>query len=194
MLVSLMSGIGGASSAGLNATLPVLIFALADRSTSMIELNSPYDFISTQWGMILLLLLLPIELVADKIPQLDHASDLVHAFIRPAAAAFLAMAMTDERGHINPIVAGAIGLAVGFAVHRVKATARPIITRSTSGIGNPMISMVEDVVTGVTVIVAIFYPLALLVLLPVFGYGLYRTYARMMKGSKRLRRISGATV
>ncbi len=40
------------------------------------------------------------------------------------------MALTDERGDVNPIVAGILGLAIGFTVHRYKATTRPVITRS----------------------------------------------------------------
>ncbi len=43
VLVSLLSGIGGAASAGLNAYLPLLIIALADRSSASFNLDSPYD-------------------------------------------------------------------------------------------------------------------------------------------------------
>lgn len=192
MLVSLVSGIGGAASAGLNAYLPLLIIALSDRSSSSFNLDSPYDAVSSQWGIVVLLLLLPIELVADKIPRLDQASDLIHSVIRPAAAGFIAMALSDERGDLSPIVAGILGVVVGFAVHRYKATTRPAITRATSGVANPLISMIEDVVATIAIIVSIFYPPALFAVLPIAAYALYRAYARMKKGSRRLRRLAGS--
>ena len=193
MLASFLSGIGGAASAGLNAYLPILILAMADRFSGSINLNSPYDIISKPWGIIILLILLPIELIADKIPGIDHASDLLHSAIRPAAAAFMMMALTDERGHFNAVVALLIGLGVGVVVHGIKATTRPTITVSTGGVGNPLISMVEDVAVVATILVALFAPIALLAVLPICGYGLYRAYARMKKGSARLRKLTGAT-
>jgi hypothetical protein len=192
LLASFLSGLGGAASSGLNAYLPLLILALADRFSSSIDLKSPYDIISSPWGIGILLILLPIELVADKIPGIDHASDLLHSAIRPAAAAFIMMALTDERGEFNAVVALLIGLGVGVVVHGIKATTRPAITVSTGGVGNPLISMVEDGVVVITIIVAIFFPFAILIVLPLCGYGLYRAYARMKKGSARLRRLTGA--
>jgi hypothetical protein len=191
LLASLLSGIGGAASAGLNAYLPILILAMADRFTDTIDLKSPYDIISSPWGIIILLLLLPIELIADKIPGVDHASDLLHSAIRPAAAAFIMMALTDEREHVNAVVALIVGLVVGVVVHGIKATTRPAITLATGGVGNPLISMVEDAAVVITIIVAIFIPLALILILPLVGYGIYRAYARMQQGSTRLQRILG---
>jgi hypothetical protein len=191
LLASFLSGLGGAASSGLNAYLPLLILAMADRFTSTIDLKSPYDIISSPWGIIILLLLLPIELIADKIPGVDHASDLLHSAIRPAAAAFIMMAMTDERGHFNAVVALIIGLFVGVFVHGVKATTRPAITLATGGVGNPLISMAEDAAVVVTIIVAIFFPLALILILPLVGYGIFRAYMRMKQGSTTLQRLAG---
>jgi hypothetical protein len=51
--------------------------------------------------------------------------------------------------------------------------------------------MVEDAAVVITIIVAIFIPLALILILPLVGYGIYRAYARMQQGSTRLQRILG---
>ena len=45
MLAALLSSLGLALPAGLNAWLPVLILALADRFSSTVNLAAPYDFI-----------------------------------------------------------------------------------------------------------------------------------------------------
>lgn len=191
MLSSFLAGWGGALSAGLNAYLPILLLALADRFTTTINLGQPYDIISSPIGLVILLILLPIELIADKIPGVDHASDLLHSAIRPAAAAFIMMAMTDERGHFNAVVALLLGLLTGALVHGFKATTRPVITVATGGVGNPLISMVEDVVVVVVAIVAIFWPLFLIVLLPVAAFAVFKIYAKMKRGSATMRRLGG---
>ncbi|PKO21858.1 MAG: DUF4126 domain-containing protein, partial [Chloroflexi bacterium HGW-Chloroflexi-1] len=59
---------------------------------------------------------------------------------------------------VSPILALICGLLVAGGVHAVKATARPVITATTAGIGNPVVSVIEDVVSGATTIVAVVLP------------------------------------
>jgi hypothetical protein len=88
LFATVLAGLGLSSSAGLNAYLPLLILALADRATSTVNLDKPYDLLSSTWGIIILLLLLPIELIADKFPRADHLNDLLHTVLSPAAGHF----------------------------------------------------------------------------------------------------------
>lgn len=193
MLASLLAGIGGASAAGLNAYLPLLMLALADRFTDVIELDDPYSFVSSPWGIVILLLLLPIELIADKVPGVDHVSDLLHSALRPAAAAFMMMALTDEMGSVNAVVSLIVGLGVGVIVHGYKATTRPHITIASGGVGNPLISMVEDVLVVVVTLTALFLPYAVLAVLPMAAVILVVAYQRMKTGSATLRRLGGVS-
>jgi uncharacterized membrane protein len=165
----LLTGIGLAASAGLNAYLALLIVALAGRFTDLIVLERPYDFLSSNWGIAILVFLLTIELVADKIPGIDHANDLIQSAIRPAAGAILMMAANSETTAINPVVAMVIGLLVSGAVHIGKATTRPVITVTTGGLGNPVVSMIEDAVAALTAIVALLVPFLVFFLLILFG-------------------------
>jgi len=187
VLAALLSSLGLALPAGLNAWLPFLILALADRYTSVIDLAGPYDFISSTPGLIIILLLLPIELIADKIPGLDHVSDIVHTAIRPVAGAILAAAVADASGDLNVWLGGVIGLTGAGATHAAKMSTRPVITASTGGVGNPVVSMIEDFIATISSLVAVFLPLLLLVVLPLFGYFLYAIWKRMRRGSARLR-------
>ena len=185
MISTFLASFGLAASAGLNAYLPILILALTDRLTEVVELPQPYDIISTNWGLIVLLVLLPIELVADKIPRVDHVSDLIHAPIRPAAAAFLAMAIAAASDELNLVVALVLGLLVGGAVHAYKTVSRPGITVSTKGIGNPLVSMSEDVLVILTAVVSVFVPLGVLFVVPLSAYLLYSQYSRLKRGESR---------
>jgi hypothetical protein len=174
---AIFTGLGLAPSAGLNAYIPLLTLALADRFTDRITLDRPYDFISSAAGIIILLLLLTIELIADKVPGIDHANDLLQSAVRPASGAILMMASTHHSDAMNPVVAMFIGLLLAGVVHGVKATARPAITVATGGLGNPIVSMVEDGVSGLTSILAVLVPIAsFAILIPgaVFTWWLYK--------------------
>ncbi len=187
MLATLLSTLGLALPAGLNAWLPFLVLALADRYTTVVELVGPFNFISSTAGLIIILLLLPIELIADKIPGADHISDLVHAFIRPVAGAILAAAIADASGDVDAWFGAIVGGASAGAAHAAKMSTRPVITASTAGVGNPVASVIEDFIATLTSIVAVFLPLLLLVVLPLAVFGLYTLWQRLKRGSERLR-------
>ena len=191
VLAALLSSLGLALPAGLNAWLPFLVLALADRFSSTIDLAAPYDFISSTPGIIIILLLLPIELIADKIPGLDHVSDLVHTAIRPVAGAILAAAVADASGDLDAWIGGLVGLTGAGVTHAAKMSVRPVVTVSTGGVGNPVVSLIEDVTAAISSLVAVFLPLLLLIVLPLFGYLLYATWKRMQRGSARMRAVVG---
>ena len=180
---ALLTGLGLAAPAGLNAYLPLLILALADRFSSAITLERPYDFLSSTWGIVVITFLLTLEVVVDKVPGIDHANDLIQSAIRPASGAILAMAATSDAA-INPVVAMVLGLLLAGSVHAAKATTRPAVTVATGGVGNPLVSVVEDVVATVTSIVAIFLPILALLFLLLFA-------AFFVWALRRLRRLRG---
>jgi len=86
------------------------------------------------------------EILADKIPTLDHAMDTVHTLLKPAAGALMALAFVHG---VDPLVAAVAGLATGGVVagglHLTKAGLRVGSTATTGGLGNPFISLAEDV-------------------------------------------------
>lgn len=186
MISIILSGIGLAVSAGLNAYLPILALALVDRATTLIDFPAPYNVLSSNWGLIVLLLILPLELIPDKIPRIDHLSDLVHTAIRPGAGALLAMAVASQSDDVQIIVAMLIGLVVAGAVHWLKASSRPDITLTTRGIGNPIISLIEDALAILFAVAAIFLPISVLAVVPIGLWFVRRTYRRMQTGETRM--------
>lgn len=189
----LLTGLGLASSAGLNAYLPLLILALADRFSSAVTLERPYDLLSSTWGIAIVTLLLTLEVVVDKVPGLDHANDLIQSAIRPAAGAVLAMAATSDVAALNPVVSLVLGLLVAGGVHTAKATARPVVTLTTGGLGNPLVSIVEDGVAAVASVLAVFLPLAALGFILLAGICLAWAYRRLRRRSPSPPRRSMST-
>jgi hypothetical protein len=176
---AVLTGLGLAPPAGLNAYIPLLMLALADRFTNQVTLESPYDFISSIPGIAILMVLLTIEIVADKIPGIDHANDLLQSAVRPAAGAFLMMASTSHGDALNPFTAMVIGLILAAGVHGFKATARPIVTVSTGGLGNPVISMVEDGIAFIVSLMAILAPIVAIFLILLGGLFLWWFYRKI---------------
>jgi len=186
----IVTGVCLAASAGLNAYLPLLVLALADRVTDRVNLDTPYDFISSTWTIVARVILLTIELVADKVPGIDHANDLIQSVIRPAAGAFLMMAVINDNSSLNPVVGMIIGLLIAVSVHAFKALSRPQITHSTGGIGNPIVSSLEDGIAGFISVLAILVPIAALIFLVVSGAFLvwsYRSVQRLSFARPRTR-------
>lgn len=185
---ALLTGLGLAAPAGLNAYLPLLVLALVDRGSTSFALQRPYDLLASNWGIGLLVLLLTIEIVVDKVPGLDHANDLLQTAVRPAAGAVLAMAAATaldgggQASTLNPVLAMLLGLLAAGSVHAAKATTRPAITLGTGGIGNPLVSVGEDAAAALTAVVAIFAPLFVVVFL--LGFLLFFVWA-----IRRLRRL-----
>src|SRR5207302_6095379 len=142
---TIFSGFGLAAPAGLNAWLTLLIVGLAGRFHLFnVTLKPPFDALSNTWVLVVLSVLLLIEIFVDKIPAVDSINDIIQTFIRPVAGGILFAAHSGAVGGLDPWVSFALGLLAAGTVHTAKATARPVITATTVGIGNPLVSFVED--------------------------------------------------
>ncbi len=132
--------------------------ALIARFTSLIALNEPWDVLKN-WVVIgVLSILLIIEIVADKVPLVDHINDIIQSVVRPVAGAILFAAASGVIGHVHPVLAIIAGLLTAGSIHAVKATARPVVTATTGGTGNWLISTLEDIWSFITAVVAIIVP------------------------------------
>lgn len=167
-LSSVFSAFGLSSAAGLNAYLPLLVVALTARFTNLIQLNQPWDVLTSWWAIGALAVLLLIEMTVDKIPAADTINDVINTLIRPVAGAILFTANSGVVGELHPVLAFLCGLLVAGGVHAVKATARPAVTATTAGTGNWLVSIVEDVVSFVTTVLAILVPIVLVFLIVLF--------------------------
>ena len=149
----------------MNAYLPLLIVALVGRFTDWIRLNEPFDVLTSWWVIGVLVVLTTIEILADKIPVVDTANDTIQTFVRPVAGAILFAANANSIAEVHPILAMICGLLVAGTVHVVKSTARPVVTASTAGVGNPIVSTGEDILSGVTAFLSILLPVLLAIVL-----------------------------
>jgi len=157
-MIEVLAAFGLSAATGLNAYLPLLIVGLLARYTDLITLSAPWNTLENVWVLGVLAVLLVIEMTADKIPAVDTVNDVVQTVIRPTAGAILFAASGNVISDMSPVLAMICGLLVAGAVHSVKASVRPAITATTAGIGNPVISVLEDVVSGLTALTAVLLP------------------------------------
>ncbi len=165
VLLGIFSAFGLSASAGLNAYIPLLVVGVIAHYTDLIKLTSPWDALANPYILILIGILLIIEMLADKVPAVNHINDLIQTFVRPVAGAIAFAASTRVVTNINPILALACGLLVAGSVHLAKsAVVRPAITATTGGAGNLPVSVAEDVTSTAVSLVSVLVPIAAVVL------------------------------
>src|SRR5512140_3126821 len=165
VLMGIFSAFGLSASAGLNAYIPLLVVGVLAHYTNLIHLTQPWDLLANPWILILLGILLIIEMIADKVPVVNHINDLIQTMVRPAAGAIAFAASTNVVHGINPILALACGLLVAGSVHVVKSAAvRPMVTATTAGVGNVPVSIAEDLASTAVSFLSVLVPFAIVVM------------------------------
>ncbi|WP_322800772.1 DUF4126 domain-containing protein [Thermoflexus sp.] len=155
---ALLSAFGLAAAAGLNAYIPLLVVALLARFTDWIQLAPPYDALTHPAILGLLAVLALVEFLADKIPTVDAANDVLQTFVRPAAGAILFGAQTGAIRELHPILALACGLLIAGSVHGGKAMLRRVVQAAAPPLApltTPLLSLGEDLAALALSLIAI---------------------------------------
>ncbi|MDO3702206.1 DUF4126 domain-containing protein [Micromonospora sp. C28SCA-DRY-2] len=174
-MFEVLTGTGLAASAGLNAYIPLLTMGLLARYTDLIDLPSGWQWLGNGWVVLILAVLLAVEVVADKVPVVDHVNDVVQTVVRPTAGglAFGAgsssetVTVSDPGSFFasNDWVPVMTGVLIALGVHLLKSAARPVINATTAGVGAPVASTAEDATSVVMSVVAIILPVLVLAFL-----------------------------
>lgn len=186
MLALLLTGSGLSAASGLNAYLPLLILALADRFSILIDLHGRWTAISSPWVILGLLVILPLELVGDKIQKFDHINDILHTVIRPVMGGITTAAIVSQDDDFNLGVAFALGAVLAGFLHAVKFRSRIIVTATTAGIGNPIVSMVEDAAVVLVSMMAVLLPYSTILVLPLAAILVWKTWASFQSSEGKL--------
>jgi hypothetical protein len=183
LLTGIFTAFGLSASAGLNAYIPLLIVGLLARYTNLLALNQPWDTLASPWIILMLCVLVIIEMLADKVPAVNHINDLIQTLVRPAAGAIAFAASANVVTDVSPVLALGAGLLVAGTVHLTKSgVVRPAITATTGGAGNVPVSIAEDVVSTVLSILAVIIPMIIGTLLVVIAsFIIWRIWGRMDK-------------
>jgi Domain of unknown function (DUF4126) len=183
-VLEVLTGTGLATAAGLNAYIPLLVVGLLARFTNLIQLPPAWAWLSNGWVILILVMLLTIEFVADKIPAVDSLNDVVQTVVRPTAGgmAFAAGSGSQTVTVSNPSdlftqkmwIPIVVGLLIALTVHATKATARPVMNVATVGLAAPVVSTAEDATSTGLSFVSIIVPILVVVFLIVMIWLFFR--------------------
>jgi hypothetical protein len=160
-------GVVLAATAGLRAFLPVFSASLMAWMTDL-PLPDNLAWLERPQTVVIFGVATLLEILGDKIPIVDHALDSIQVLTKPVLAA---LAATPFIYQLAPEQSVAIGILLGaplaLGVHSAKATARLGSTATTAGVGNPLLSVAEDVAAVAAIILGLLAPLLALVLMAV---------------------------
>lgn len=202
---------GLALASGVNAYFPLLAYIVAARWFNLYHINPHFAFITQPWFIAVIGILALADLIADKIPLIDHGWDAIHTVIRPVAGAFI-VAASDNQIHVLPnstfvgthivpmginvslsfAIVVAIGAALALISHIVKASTRIASTATTAGILNIFISILENISVLIMTLLALFAPVVMFAIVIVFvlvflllARTIFRHFSRQRRQSYR---------
>lgn len=167
----LAMGFALAATVGLRTFLPLLAAGLLGRF-GYVDLGHSFEWMSGTPALIVFGSAVVFEVLADKVPGLDHALHLVESFVKPVAGTLVAASLFTNLDPMMAVVLGLVGGGtIAGAVHIAKGTTRAASTALTGGLGNPFLSILDDVLAVGGIVLAILAPIvaALIVIVLVIG-------------------------
>ena len=166
-LLPILLGLGLAASTGLRTFLPLLMLAGAARFDLFgIELNQAMGWLESDVALWALSAATAFEFFGDKVPAVDHFLNAVGFVTRPLAAIVAAYAVF---GGMDPtlgaVAAVIVGAPTALTFNAAQGGTRLASTVTTGGLGNPVVSFLEDVLAVATVLIAFLLPLLIPVVL-----------------------------
>jgi hypothetical protein len=207
-LVAFGTPLGLAFASGLNAYLPLLAFALSVRWSHLYSVNPHFAFITQSWFIAALVILTFLDFVADKLPLVEHLWNAVHTVIRPIAGAIVAVVASSSALPVTHIAAAASSSGSGAALvalsampvtgvgllvilimggvlaalsHTSKSMARFVSTITTAGFLNIVLSLVEDVLVLIIILLSLFAAAIMFILLVLFVLVFVPRYLRLRR-------------
>ena len=171
LLTQLAMGFALAACVGLRTFLPLLAAGLAARA-GYLPLGHGFEWMAGTPALVVFGSALAFEVMADKIPGLDHALHAAESFAKPVAGTLIAASLFTE---VDPLTAVTLGLIAGGTiaggVQLLRGGTRVASTVLTGGLANPVLSVMDDGLAFVGVVLALLVPV--LAALAVIGLAIF---------------------
>lgn len=164
LIGSVVLGVSLAAACGLRAFLPLFVLGVGAR-LGLVDLGDSFEWLSSAPALLALGTGVGCELLADKVPFVNHLLDLLATPVRTLAGMLVfAATVVDMPLWVVAILAIIVGGGVALAVHVAKSGVRGASTVATAGASGPAHSMLEDVLCAATAVLSmIFWTIALVV-------------------------------
>jgi Domain of unknown function (DUF4126) len=151
--------LGAGFSSGLNLYATIATLGLLERF-GVIHLPPSLHGLSHSVVLGIAVVLYVLEFFADKIPYIDTAWDVIHTFIRPPAAAFLAFSAAGAAPAEWRWGAAILAGGVALTSHGTKASARAAVNTTPEPFSNWILSFGEDALAVWLAWMATVHPMA----------------------------------
>lgn len=187
IILSLLVGLGLSAACGFRIFVPLLVAAIAVRA-GYLSPGEGFQWMGTNVALISLGVATILEIGAYYIPCVDNFLDLLGVPAAMVAGAILtASFVTAVDPWLQWSLAAVAGGGTAAVVHAGMATARGLVTTTTAGLGNSVVSTGEAVVATGTSILAIVAPVAAGLLI----VGVLFFIVRFAVNRARARRVCG---
>jgi len=181
--------LGAGFSSGLNLYATIATLGLLERF-GVIHLPPSLHGLSHSAVLGIAVVLYVLEFFADKIPYIDTAWDVIHTFIRPPAAAFLAFSAAGAAPAEWRWGAALLAGGVALTSHGTKASARAAVNTTPEPFSNWILSFGEDALAVWLTWMATVHPVATTVivvaLLALSAYLLFHLFRFARRACQKL--------
>jgi hypothetical protein len=190
-VVSYLTALGLATAAGLNAWIPLLATGLLARWTDVIELEGSWANLADTGVLLAIAGVAVVDFVGDKVPGVDHALHVAGTAVAPATGVVAALASSSALD-ISPALMTIIGVVGAGTSHGTRMAIRPFSTATTAGAGNPVVSLIEDVLSLGLSFVAILLPVLAALLVAAMFAAAWVVIRRLRRRMRRRARAAPA--
>ena len=163
---TLAISLGGSWVSGINLYAAVATLGLLGRFAHL-KLPGELDVLTNWWVIGVALFMFVVEFIADKVPVVDSVWDVIHTFIRVPAGAVLAATAFGNFDRSVQVLALLAGGSLALSSHGTKASLRALVNTSPEPFSNIVVSLLEDVLVVVSVLLALFLPVLVLFVIAV---------------------------
>lgn len=181
ILGTMMSGVVGislAASCGFRVFVPMLVMSMAVKS-GMLELTDEWNWLGSWPALIAFSMATTTEIGGYYVPWLDNLLDTIASPAAVVAGTITTAACVSEMSPFlqwsTAIIAGG---GIAGTIQGTTVFARGASTATTGGLGNPIVSTLELLMSLALSLLAIFVPILAAAVVCVIGFVLIRRFLR----------------
>lgn len=171
--------------AGLRASLTVLALSLAVHFHALAA-PAALGWLASDVTLAVAAVFTLADLLADKIPWVDHLLHLVHTGLAPVAGGVAVAAVDPSAGGTVPLLM-LLGAGNALGVHGLKSATRAGSSAVSLGMLNPVVSVIEDVFALVLLVASFVAPVLTAIAVLLATVALVVVARRIAAGLRRRR-------
>lgn len=166
-LAAIAVALGAGWASGLNTYAAILVLGGA-QLLGLAALPPDLQVLASPWVLGVAAVLFALNFLADKIPLVDSANDVLQTVVRVPAGALLAYGAAGQLSPEVAVIAGLLGGTLAAGSHIAKTGTRALINTSPEPFSNIAASLTADAAVFGGLALALSHPITFLCLLAVF--------------------------